>query len=95
VLKSDPISERYQTEIDYATSRLQKRYEHALKVRDAAQRQLDTAIRRREKKSRVAELQRQLDIREYELIEIAKLMQPGNRSRVAWRPVPVTHGQAI
>jgi Rad3-related DNA helicase len=94
-MKSDLISERYQTEIDYATNRLQKRYERALRVRDAAKQHLDKAIRKREKTSRVAELRRQLEIREFELSEIVKLMQPGNRSRVAWRPVPVTHGQAV
>jgi len=70
-LHSDPISERYQIEVDYATNRLQRRY-------DA-------------KVSRLAELRRQLDMREYELGEIMKLMQPGNRTKVPWRPVPITH----
>ena len=92
-MRSDPIGERYQTEVDYSTNRLQHRYEQALKARDAAQRKLAAAIEKSSKQSRVAELRRQVDIREFELAEIMKLMQPGNRSRVGWRPVPVTHTQ--
>ena len=94
-LRSDPIDERYQTEVDYSTSRLQRRYERALKVREAAQRRLSLAINSNAKSSRLAELQRQLDIREYELFEIVKLMQPDLRTKVRWRPVPITHSQPI
>jgi len=90
-LHSDPISERYQVEVDYSTNRLMRRYERALKARDAALAKLNTAITRNARAARLAELQRQLDIREYELGEIVKLMQPGDRSKVPWRPVPVTH----
>ena len=93
VMRSDPISERYQTEVDYSTSRLQRRYEHALKARDAALRRLNLAVQESAKNSRLAELRRQVDIREYELAQIVRLMQPGNRSKVGWRPVPVTHSQ--
>ena len=90
-MRSDPISERYQIEVDYATNRLQRRYERALKARDAAQARLLAAIERDAKASHLAELRRQVEIREYELGEIMKLMQPGNRTKVPWRPVPVTH----
>lgn len=90
-LHSDPISERYQIEVDYATNRLQRRYEAALRAREAAQRRLRLATETNAKASRLAELRRQLDMREYELGEIVKLMQPGNRTKVPWRPVPVTH----
>lgn len=90
-MRSDPIDDRYQVEVDYSTSRLQRRYDRACKARDAAQRRLIRAIEQSTKVSRLAELRRQLEIREYELAEIVKLMQPGNRSKVAWRPVPVTH----
>lgn len=93
-LRNDPIDERYQIEIDYATSRLQHRYERALKARDAAERRLTRVTRQSPKVSHLAELRRQLEIREYELTEIVKLMQPGNRCRVPWRPVPVTHSAA-
>lgn len=90
---SDPISERYQIEVDMATNRLQRQYEHALRARDAAQRKLTLAIATSTKKSRLAELRRQVDMREYELAEVVRLMQPGNRAKVGWRPVPVTHGR--
>lgn len=92
-MQSDEISERYQIEVDYATNRLMRRYEKALKNRDAAQQRLVKAIESRAKDSRLAELRRQLEIREYELMEIVKLMQPGNRTKVPWRPAPITHSQ--
>lgn len=91
VVRSDPVDERYQVEVDYATTRLQRRYERSLKARDAVLRRLRAAIERNAKASYLAELRRQLEIREYELEEIVKLMQPGNRQRVPWRPVPVAH----
>lgn len=76
-MRSDEISDRYQIEVDYATNRLMRRYEKALKFRDAAQQRLTKAIESKAKDSRLAELRRQLEIREYELMEIVKLMQPG------------------
>jgi hypothetical protein len=75
------------------TTRLQRRYEHPVRAREAAQRRLALAIDTNAKTSRLAELRRQLDMREYELFEIVKLMQPGTRSKVPWRPVAVTHAQ--
>lgn len=93
---SEPvISERYQMEIDMSTHRLKRRYEHALRARERAQHRLSVAIQKSNKSSRLAELRRQLEMREYELMEIVKLMQPSNRSRVPWRPVPTTHGQPV
>jgi hypothetical protein len=92
-LKSDPIDERYQTEVDYATNRLQRRYERAVKARDAAQRRLALALTQSAKASRLAELRRQVEMREYELGEIVRLMQPANRAKVGWRPMPVTHAE--
>jgi hypothetical protein len=92
-LRSDPIDERYQTEVDYATNRLQRRYERAVRARDAAQRRLALALEQSAKASRLAELRRQLDMREYELNEIVRLMMPANRAKVGWRPMPVTHAE--
>jgi hypothetical protein len=91
VLKSDPISERYQIEVDYATNRLVRAYARALKARDRAQTKLLAAVAHNAKESQLCELRRVLEIREYELKEIEKLMQPGNRAKVPWRPVPITN----
>ena len=90
VVRPEPISERYRTEVEYSTNRLQRRYERALKARDAACKRLARASEGKTKSSRLAELRRQVDIREHELAEIEKLMQPSGRQRVPWRPVPVT-----
>lgn len=94
-MHSDPIDDRYQTEVDYSTNRLQRRYERMIKARDAAQHRLAVAIERNRQASQLAELRRQLELREYELIEIVKLMQPNTRSNVPWRPIPITHSQPI
>lgn len=89
VLRSDPVDGRYQREVDAATNRLERRYRRAVQAREKAQQRLSVAAASNAKVSCLTELRRQLEIREYELAEIEKLMQPGNRARVAWRPVPV------
>ena len=94
-MRSDPISDRYQTEVEYATNRLVRRYEKALRDRDATAQRLSAAVESRARASQIAELRRRLDIREYELMEIVKLMQPDTRARVGWRPVPASHGYPL
>lgn len=89
---SDPVDERYQIEVDYSTNRLQRKYAQAVKAKERAEKKLQIAIQRNERKAVIREFQRKVEIAEYERLEILKLMQPGTRSKVPWKPVPVTHG---
>lgn len=85
VVVSDPISDRYQIEVDMSTQRLERRYCKAVKALEAAQRRAERAQRRLQARqvTKRAAAQREYDTlllivedRRRELHEIELLMMP-------------------
>jgi hypothetical protein len=72
----EPISERYQAEVDVATAQLARRYAKAQASLERARTRHAAATRPAQRR----ELWRLILLREAELAEIAALMQPGTRS---------------
>lgn len=76
-IRSDPIDDRYQREVDHSVAKLEQRYRRAQKALDAAERRAERArTQRRPIKASVADLERAVEDRRRELREIEALMMP-------------------
>jgi hypothetical protein len=94
-VKQEPISDRYQAEVDRSTAKLEKQYRDAEKRaeatarrRDKVARQLEREAKNRKLKKQLAELEALVVEREQELDKIRRLMLPGNYAGGTHRPVP-------
>jgi len=94
VRSSDPISDRYQAEVDSHTNRLAKAHARAVKRVDEARARAARVTLTETRPTRIDAAWRELATREAELAEIERLMQPGNtapannRGVASFRKVP-------
>lgn len=85
----EPVSERYQAEIDSSVSRLTRKYERAQKRLAATEARRDRlAALPSTKAHELRSLELAIEQRRAELREIERLMMPGDYVRVGHRPVP-------
>lgn len=87
----EPISERYQAEIDHSMSKLTRRYEKAKKSLEALERAEAWAVTKGGKSRNQTETRRMealIEQRRAELREIQMLMMPGDYTGSGNRPVP-------
>lgn len=96
--RPEPISERYQAEVDHATAKLERAYMRAQKRLEVAERRAHRVeVRAKPKPKDIEVAWAEVELRRQELAEIQKLMQPAgapakNRGRESYRPVPISHG---
>ena len=83
--RPEPISDRYQTEIDAATNKLERAYRNAGKRANRAERRVETARASHATSKAMEQLERELEARINELRRIEALMQPGNIAQAAHR----------
>lgn len=85
--RPEAISERYQAEIDLATTRLDKRYRSAQKALARAEKRHLHAERSHAPEAALRARRAEIEQRTAELAEIERLMQPSNTASASHRGV--------